>query len=594
MQQLFVFLVDSFVCVSRTLTFIGLFYYNRDMSTKSNISNKQRIAYAFTRIWFCLMLGAALFTIIFYCLPLQNRETFGTDYSDFAEGWTTENGTPADFSHISGLYTVSKKVPALSRDMTLFFFYKSTNVSVLIGGRPVHETMQPKGAFFGDTPGASYASFPIYREDSGKVITLVINNPYSDGSGKISHMYIGRSADILDSRIRAKAPGFAISFLIASLGLAFILFYLPLRKKHIIGSEMLYLGLFALIVGVFMLTDNRMLQLLLGNGHIYHTIAEMSMTLITIPLFLYLGKMYKEYSRKMVQGTCLLGVIDFTVCFSLNLSGIKDYHESLTLTHITYGLSIAVVIYAILKGIYKDRRQYLKNNFYHNIGILCLCFAVGLDMLLLWFGSAPETSFFTRIGVLLFLMMEAIQVTLRLLENYQEGVRTQLLSRLAYHDGLTDLLNRTSYMEELKKLEESHGFHVLLALYDVNNLKFVNDTYGHQNGDEMIRRVADALRENLGPLGKCYRIGGDEFVFLSTVSDSEKEFLALQKQFEKALGSLTLPDGTTHPITVAMGYSVLAHNMLRSMDDVVREADAKMYEAKRKMKSVADNSREDV
>lgn len=575
----------------RTLTFIELSYYNRAMNTKSTVSKKHKISYVFTRILFYLMLGVAFFTILFYCLPRQNRETFGSDYIDFSQGWVAEDGTPADFSHISGLTIVSKEIPTLSQDRKLYFFYKSTNVSVLIDGRTVYETMQPEGAFFGATPGASYASVPISREDSGSVLTLRINNPYKDGSGKISHMYLGQSADILDSRIRDKAPGFAISFLIASLGVAFILFYLPLRKKRIIGSEMLYLGLFALMVGIFMLTDNRMLQLVLGNGHIYHTIAELSMALITIPLFLYLGKMYAEYSTIMVQGTCLLGAIDFTLCFCLNLLGIKDYHESLTLTHITYGISIAVAIYAIIKGFCRDCHRYLKNNFYHNIGILCLCFAVALDMLLLWFGSAPETSFFTRIGVLMFLIMEAIQVTLRLLRNYQEGVRTQLLSRLAYHDGLTDLLNRTSYMEELKKLDASHNFHVLLALYDVNSLKYVNDTFGHQKGDEIICRVADTLKECLGPLGKCYRIGGDEFVFLSTASDSEKEFLALQKQFEKALGSLVLPDGTEYPVTVAMGYSVLAHNMMHSMDDVVREADEKMYEAKRKMKPGTDTVR---
>lgn len=124
-----------------------------------------------------------------------------------------------------------------------------------------------------------------------------------------------------------------------------------------------------------------------------------------------------------------------------------------------------------------------------------------------------------------------------------------------------------------------------LALYDVNSLKYVNDTYGHQSGDEMIRRVADTLSAHLGSLGKCYRIGGDEFVFLSTVSDSEKEFLKLQRDFEASLGTLKLPDGSEHPITVAMGYSVLTHNMPRSMDDMVREADARMYEAKRRMKT---------
>ena len=567
------------------MTFIGLSYYNIVMNNKTTTTTNKQISHRITRVLFCLILCAAAFTVLFYCLPVQNRESMTPAYTDFSDEWITSDGKPADFSHISGTYTVTRQIPELTQDTTLFFFYKSSNVTVKIGDRLIYDTLKPTGAFFGATPGASYVSLPIYREDSGSTITLVIDNPYGDGSGKITRLYLGRSEDILLNRIRDKAPGFAISFLIASLGIAFILFYLPLRKKHIIGSEMLYLGLFALIIGTFMLTDNRMLQLILRNGHIYHTIAELSMTLITIPLFLYLGKMYSEYSVIMVQGACLLSAIDFAVCFGLNLSGIRDYHQSLRLTHITYGILIAIVIYAMVKGFYQNRKQHLKQNLYHNIGILCLSFGTLLDVLLLWFGNAPETSFFTRIGVLLFLLMEAIQVTIRLMANYQEGVRTQLLSRLAYHDGLTDLLNRTSYMEELKKLDESHNFHVLLALYDVNNLKYMNDTYGHQKGDEMIRRVADALREHLGPLGKCYRIGGDEFVFLSTVPDPEKEFLKCQKEFEASLGTLKLPDGTDRPITVAMGYSILSHNMSRSMEDVVQEADTRMYEAKRKMKA---------
>ena len=89
---------------------------------------------------------------------------------------------------------------------------------------------------------------------------------------------------------------------------------------------------------------------------------------------------------------------------------------------------------------------------------------------------------------------------------------------------------------------------MLLALYDVNNLKYVNDTYGHQSGDEMIRRVADTLLAHLGSLGKCYRIGGDEFVFLSTAANSEKEFLRLQRDFEASLGVLKLPDGSGIPL----------------------------------------------
>ena len=251
------------------MTFIGLSYYNIDMNNKTNVNTNKQISHRITRVIFCLILCTAAFTVLFYCLPAQNRESTPPDYTDFSDGWLTSDGEPADFSHISGTYTVSRQIPALTQDTTLFFFYKTSNVTVKIGDRLIYDTLKPTGAFFGETPGASYVSLPVYREDSGSTITLVIDNPYGDGSGKITHLYLGRSEDILLNQIYDKAPGFAISFLIASLGIAFILFYLPLRKKHIIGSEMLYLGLFALIIGTFMLTDNRMLQLILRNGHIF-------------------------------------------------------------------------------------------------------------------------------------------------------------------------------------------------------------------------------------------------------------------------------------------------------------------------------------
>jgi hypothetical protein len=59
-----------------------------------------------------------------YSLPKQNHEPAISDYIDFSEGWTTSDGRPVDFSHISGTCTVTKKLPALTHDMTLFFFIK--------------------------------------------------------------------------------------------------------------------------------------------------------------------------------------------------------------------------------------------------------------------------------------------------------------------------------------------------------------------------------------------------------------------------------------------------------------------------------------
>ena len=181
-------------------------------------------------------------------------------------------------------------------------------------------------------------------------------------------------------------------------------------------------------------------------------------------------------------------------------------------------------------------------------------------------------------------LSDALQIISYLRSNYQANIRMKLLSRLAYHDGLTDMLNRTSYMEEIKNISSNGYPELLVAVFDVNNLKFVNDTYGHIKGDELIKSVADCLQNNLSDFGKCYRIGGDEFVFISKDNDAENRFKEITASLSQSYGDLHIDDDTYMPITVAMGYSILRKDMKRSIDDAIREADSKMYENKRKIK----------
>ena len=80
-----------------------------------------------------------------------------------------------------------------------------------------------------------------------------------------------------------------------------------------------------------------------------------------------------------------------------------------------------------------------------------------LDMVNWRFGYVANSSVFTRIGVLLFLVTEGIQIVEKMIIQYQSGIKSQIVSRLAYHDGLTDMLNRTSFMEEHEKMEKNRN-----------------------------------------------------------------------------------------------------------------------------------------
>ena len=91
------------------------------------------------------------------------------------------------------------------------------------------------------------------------------------------------------------------------------------------------------------------------------------------------------------------------------------------------------------------------------------------------------------------------------------------------------------------------------------------------------------MSASLGKYGQCYRIGGDEFVFISTKPDIEAVFMNASKTMLENLGCIT--DGNDIvPITVAMGYAVQNENSTKDVNEIIREADSRMYEKKRTMK----------
>ena len=152
------------------------------------------------------------------------------------------------------------------------------------------------------------------------------------------------------------------------------------------------------------------------------------------------------------------------------------------------------------------------------------------------------------------------------------------VSELARRDGLTGLGNRRAFDEnlELAHLEARRESHDLaLAMFDLDNLKDINDHKGHEAGDEAIRRAAASLAEEAAsiPGSLVCRVGGDEFCVLMPCA-GEAEGRALAHGVVRRLASLETPLG------VSCGVSVLRGGRGRPAD-LLRAADAAQYAAKR-------------
>ena len=145
-------------------------------------------------------------------------------------------------------------------------------------------------------------------------------------------------------------------------------------------------------------------------------------------------------------------------------------------------------------------------------------------------------------------------------------------------DALTGAYSRHAYSRALKALDAAGPMPEDLAVFtiDINGLKDVNDTLGHDAGDELICGAAQCVGKTLGGAGKCYRTGGDEFVVLAkmTWEEAEAALSHLRRETHRWVGK------RVKALRLAAGYALAADNPNISAEKLVREADLAMYAAK--------------
>ena len=153
----------------------------------------------------------------------------------------------------------------------------------------------------------------------------------------------------------------------------------------------------------------------------------------------------------------------------------------------------------------------------------------------------------------------------------------------ARHDGLTGLPNRAELFDVLDDsiVTAKRNDMVLGVLFlDLDRFKVVNDSMGHEVGDELLRIVADRLRSTVRSTDVVARLGGDEFIVLCRDLISADSVVAMARQILKRFNDPVALNGQDHRISTSIGISISRPGEDPAADDMVREADAAMYRAK--------------
>jgi diguanylate cyclase (GGDEF)-like protein len=165
------------------------------------------------------------------------------------------------------------------------------------------------------------------------------------------------------------------------------------------------------------------------------------------------------------------------------------------------------------------------------------------------------------------------------------------LASIAYVDTLTGLNNRTKFADTCTDLNRLHQPQPIAAvMFDMNYLEFANARYGHELGDTLIKEFAVCIKNNAGN-GHIFRVGGDEFVVIFENS-SEEKIKAYVSSVQNSVNEYNNNcDNDICSIHYAYGYEVnILNEPGKTIENLVKEADRKMYENKRLMKPLEAHS----
>ncbi|MGY2462449.1 putative bifunctional diguanylate cyclase/phosphodiesterase [Vreelandella sulfidaeris] len=152
---------------------------------------------------------------------------------------------------------------------------------------------------------------------------------------------------------------------------------------------------------------------------------------------------------------------------------------------------------------------------------------------------------------------------------------------LASHDALTGLPNRSLFRDRVQQAiaqAQNNGGHVALLFLDLDHFKDVNDTLGHEMGDELLVRVAGQLRESVRELDTVARIGGDEFTIVLNVCDAEEAGFIAQRLITRLAGTFKVR-GRNLRVTASAGLALYPQDG-EDVDSLSQAADMAMYRAK--------------
>ncbi len=183
---------------------------------------------------------------------------------------------------------------------------------------------------------------------------------------------------------------------------------------------------------------------------------------------------------------------------------------------------------------------------------------------------------YTIVLAIIFIPLIILLIAYLIIKKKKQIKKVKASDRHKYTDMLTSLKNRNYLNAKMPEWEESKVFPQAIVMVDLNNVKYINDNYGHEEGDDLIIKAAGILVNTQLENSEIIRTDGNEFL-IYLVGYSERQVSTYVKKLGKEMKNLP------HEFGAAIGYSMITDE-IKTLDDAINEATLEMITAKEEMK----------
>ncbi len=454
------------------------------------------------------------------------------------------------------------------------------NVEVFIDGTQVFHLRKNRESSVGKSPGCRLNTVPVSLENRGKEIRVEIAPVYASSVDIVPVFYAGARFSIYMDIVKDDIVSVLLSFLAVFLGIGFLVFSALNCRNPKFDKNLFLLGQFSLFLGIWKATDTGLAAMLAGHEAVVSYLPFIMLMLLVVPFTQYIRELFSGTDHWIWNISCFGGIVVFALSMGAQVLDIADLRETLWMNHLVMLLCISILFPMLYLEVHKVGWS---NKLIAVAVSLCSCLiGFAADIILYYITDGAYLTDIGMIGFLIYIIIIGVMSLQDAKRLMSIGLKAEQLEKMAFHDQLTGMLNRAAYAEDTGRADFNSKDSVLV-MFDLNDLKHCNDTYGHEKGDLYIKSGSALIRKVFGPFGKCYRMGGDEFCVLLK-RKTEKECHDLIFRLKKEAEKWDLLNKETFSIQIAAGYAAYDSAMDYDIGDTLRRADKMMYMDKFAMK----------